>query len=146
MSAADSLRLAALDTEDLQVISAALQDAVLTVRDLVYLPRDRRLTLSCNRFAWEVRKLRFGAPERRRSALTLDRVFAVQSQGIDRSRPNDVLSLLALQFEDAAPHGHLTLVFSGGATIRLEVDCIEARLADLGPQWSARMTPRHRLD
>lgn len=149
MTASDLLRLAAIDDEDLAVLSAHVQDAVLKVADLAYLPQESRFALAMNRFTWE--KLDDDAPrrkrdgfERRRTALTFDRVTHVRATGIDRTKPETVLELLAVQFSVTdAPSGVVTLVFAGGAAIELSVEVIEARLADLGPAWATASVPQH---
>lgn len=146
------LKLIALDAEDLAVISAHLQDAVLRVADMAYLPRERRLAMVLNRFDWEaetsatVKKGR-RARVRRRAGLRFERVEAAQVQGIDVRDKNATLALLAIVFEpdEAAESvaGHVTLTFSGGAAIRLSVECVEAELKDLGAAWATRHTPSH---
>lgn len=146
----DFLKLVALDEEDLAVLSAHLQDAVVKVGDLVFQPGDRRFALAMNRFAWEKepkrRTFRPVPHERRRSILHFDRVQSVKAAGIDRSRPNDVLSLLAVDFTAATqPSGTIELIFSGEAAIRLDVECIEARLTDLGAAWETPTRPSHDL-
>jgi len=138
--------LVALDEQDLTVVSANVQDAVAKVGDLSFQKGERRFVAVVNRFVWENRPgfLRRN-DERRRSALHFEAVRAVSSTGIDRDRPDDVLSLLAIRFVPGAeaPAGTLELVFSGDAAIRLDVDYIEARLADLGAAWEAAARPRH---
>jgi hypothetical protein len=47
------LKLAALDAEDLTVISAHLQDAVLNVADLTFLAAEHRFVLALRRFDWQ---------------------------------------------------------------------------------------------
>lgn len=145
----DRLRLIALDVEDLAVISAHVQDAVLKPQDISWLAKEKRFVVAMNRFAWEEkakRKGRRGEHKRRRSALYFARVNAVKSTGIDRNAPGGVLSLLALRFEPGdAPSGDIVLEFAGGAAIRLSVECVEAQLADLGPAWSTPHAPRHIL-
>ena len=65
-------------------------------------------------------------------------------KGLKHSHEDAVLSLLAVQFEQGtAPGGYINLIFSGDAAVRLEVECIEAELKDLGPAWRARSKPRH---
>ncbi len=148
MSAApDRLRLAAVDEEDLAVISAHVQDAVLKVGDLVYLPKQKRFALGMNRFTWETAEgARRKGYERRRAALTFDRVLGVRTSHIDRDRKDAVLDLLAVNFEAAEqPAGTITLIFAGGGAIRLDVECIEARLADLGAAWATSAKPSHDL-
>ena len=148
MTAADRLRLLALDAEDLAVVSAHAQDAVLRVGDLLWLPSEKRFVVSMNRFAWEAppeRRFFSRRYERRRAVLHFDRVLSAASSGVETARPDAVLALLAVTFEAGdAPSGHVLLTFAGGATIRLAVECIEASLADLGPAWATAHAPRHR--
>ncbi len=136
------LRLAALDAEDLTVISAHLQDAILRPGDVTYLPGERRFLLALRRFDWTP-----GAPPQRRlSGVHVERVLAVQTRGLDQGDATP-LSLLALTFAPTeAPSGHVTLVFSGGAAIRLEVECVEIRMKDLGPVWEAVARPGHAIE
>jgi hypothetical protein len=147
MSDADRLKLAAFDEEDLAVISAHIQDAVLKVGDMVYLPREKRFAVAMNRFIWENAETgRRRTFERRRAALSFDRVLRVRASRIDRSKPDAVLELLAARFElESAPAGKVTLVFAGGAAVQLDVEVIEARLADLGAAWATRAKPSHDL-
>ena len=141
---ADCLKLIALDDEDLAVISAHVQDAVLKVGDFVYLPKEGRFVVPMNRFIWEKANGRRKNYERRRSALIFDRVQAVKSSGIRRDRPDAVLELLAVAFDAAdPPAGNVTLFFAGGGAVRLAVECIEARIADLGAAWATTAMPRH---
>lgn len=141
------LRLAAFDLDDLGVISAQVQDAVLTVADIDWRPSERRLLIAMNRFAWD-------APhgflrrdnERRRSVLQFDRVNAVRTTGIRRDKAGEVLSMLALRFiAGDAPSGAIEIVFAGNAALRAEVECIEARLTDLGSRWQAASRPHHQV-
>ncbi|AXS42475.1 DUF2948 family protein [Breoghania sp. L-A4] len=144
----DQLKLAALDAEDLQVVSAHVQDAVVKLADMHWQPAEQRFMLVVNRFVWDsVTGKRQRQYERRRSALHFNRVMAVRSSGIDRSNKDAVLELLALAFEESeAPAGQLTLVFAGGGAVQLDVECIEAQLADLGAAWATDNKPEHDLD
>jgi len=139
------LKLVALDEQDLAIVSAHAQDAVLKVADIVWLPKERRVLATMNRFVWEKKARLFSREnERRRSVLHFEGVSRVRSTGIDRARGDDVLELLAIRFAPAEmPAGKIELVFAGGATLALSVDCIEARLADLGAAWSTPARPRH---
>lgn len=144
----DLLKLIALDADDLAVVSAHVQDAVAKVGDLAYQPGDKRFVVPLHRFAWEIDAGRFRKPhnERRNSVLHFDRVTGVKLSGVDRDKPRDVLSLLAIQFEPAdAPAGAIDLLFAGGGAIRLEVEVVEARLTDLGGAWEASSRPKHRV-
>jgi hypothetical protein len=120
---------------------------VLKVGDLVYLPKERRFALGMNRFIWE--KAADGSRrdyERRRAALTFDRVLSVKTSNIRRDRPDAVLDLLAVSFDATdAPAGVITIIFAGGGAVRLEVEVIETRLADLGAAWATRARPSHDL-
>jgi hypothetical protein len=146
MTEPDRLKLQAIDEEDLAVISAHLQDAVLKVGDLAYLPKEKRFAVAMNRFGWELDANEDGTHQRRRSALVFDRVTAARTCHLRRDRPEAVLELLAVSFEPTdAPAGYVTLHFAAGAMVRLEVECIEARLADLGPAWATAARPHHEL-
>lgn len=140
------LKLLALDEEDLRVVSAHLQDAVLKVGDIAYRPVEKRFVVTMNRFVWEKAGggLRRRAFERRRSVLHFDRVLGVKAGGLDQRKKGEVLELLAIRFAPARePTGTIELVFAGGAAIRLEVECIEAQLTDLGAAWETRAKPAH---
>jgi hypothetical protein len=145
----DRLKLVAFDVDDLAVVSAHVQDAVLKVRDMTFLPKEQRFAAVINRFVWEkpaegtFRK----SWERRRAGFHFDRVLAVRSTGIDRSNPEAVLDLLAIAFDvKEEPTGTVTLIFAGGGAIALDVECIEASISDLGPAWTTACCPEHQLD
>lgn len=142
------LKLVALDQEDLTVISAHLQDAVLHVGDLSYLPKEKRFLAIVNRFDWQ--RDAAGATarpkdhQRRRTALRFEHVTAVRRHNIVQATPTAILSLLALQFTPTQePAGQITLTYSGGGALRLEVECIEMELRDLGPVWTTPNKPDH---
>ena len=139
------LKLLALDTDDLGIISAHMQDAVFKVGDVRWSPSEKNFSLAANRFVWEETGKRRKGFERRRSGLVLKRVEAVRSSGIDRNRKDDVLSLLAVTFTQKGdgPEGTVELVLSGKATIALDVECIEVALADIGGAWETASRPRH---
>ena len=142
------LKLIAFDADDLAVMSAHLQDAVLKVGDLAYLPRERRFAAIGNRFDWAdaLAGANGGTQEytRRRAALRFERVLGAQVQGVDLGRKDAVVALLAISYEPSeAPEGKVTLHFADGGAIRLEVECIEAELKDLGPVWRVASMPQH---
>ena len=146
------LKLIAFDAEDLSVISANLQDALMRVGDLAWLPAEKRFVAVSNRFDW-VDALKSAAEEgggaiasylRRRAGLRFERVRAAQISGIDLRRKGAILCLLAVSFESTdPPAGSVILRFADGGAIRLEVECIEAELKDLGPVWRAVSMPKH---
>lgn len=141
----DALKLVALDESDLDVISACVQDSLAKTGELRFEAKAKRFLLPINRFVWEREPRAKGQPaERRRAVLHFDRVLSVKSSGLNRSLPDTVLSLLALRFlPDRSPSGHLELIFAGDISVLLEVECIEAQLADVGGRWAAQSKPRH---
>ncbi len=138
------LKLIAMDGEDLAVVSAHCQDAVLKVGDLDYLPRESRFVIAMNRFVWEAVGSGGNSFERRKAVLHFERVTRVRLMGIDRRRKDLVLALLAITFVPSeTPAGIVEIAFAGGATLQLEVECVEAQLADLDAAWSTDNLPRH---
>lgn len=139
------LKLMALDLEDLEVISATTQDAVVRVGDMGFAQADSRFAILMNRYAWEEGDAR-GKGQRRRAAMHFDRVQSVATAGFDTNAQDGVLNLLAIAFEPGEdPAGIIELRFAGGATVRLTVECIEAKLQDLGAAWAARARPGHAI-
>lgn len=148
MSTVRPLKLAALDEEDLRVLSAHVQDAVAKVGDIRWSPTSGHFIVPVNRFAWERTSSRYrrGDDQRRRAVLQFDRVISVKAAGVVPHDKDAVVSILAVLFDPVdAPAGIVTVVCSGDASFRLEVECIEARLTDLGSAWSAGMRPKHRV-
>jgi len=139
MGKATPLRLLAQDAEDLEVISAAMQDAVAKVGEVSYEAKARRLTIAFNRYRWEA-----AGSERVRSGLQLGGVLNVQTRRIRRSARDAVLEVLAVTFEPGeAPGGTITISCAGGGDIRAVVECVDAVLADVSEPWPTPRTPRH---
>jgi Protein of unknown function (DUF2948) len=125
----NALKLVALDDQDLGIVSAHVQDAVMKVSDLEFLPSAKRFVLTMNRFVWEAKSgLLRQHNERRQSVLHFDRVLGAKTSFIAIDRPGGIIEL----------------IFSGGGAIMLDVECIEARLADIGGAWGATSRPVHR--
>lgn len=144
------LKLLAMDEEDLKVLSAHVQDAVVRVADMAFAKADQRFALMLNRFAWEQsapdKKSRAPKGVRKRAVMRFERVHAVKVAGFDQNAHEGVLELLSVRFEPAMqPEGQILLEFAGGGTVRLEVECIEARLRDMGAAWAANAVPVHEL-
>jgi hypothetical protein len=143
------LKLLAFDADDLAVISAHMQDALLRVGDLAWLPAERRFAAVGNRFDWvdALKEATSNPPAtylRRQTGLRFERVRGAQLLGIDVRRKEAILALLAICFEPSEPPaGHIILRFANGAALRLQVECIEAELKDLGPVWRATSMPKH---
>jgi len=142
MSKHAPLRLLAEDADDLAVISAALQDAVAQVGDIAWDPKGRRVTLALNRYCWEAPGALLG--ERVRAGLQFGSVLSVKARNIRREPRDAVVELLAVSFEPGeAPGGAIRLAFAGGGDMLLEVECVDAALADISPSWRTPSTPAH---
>jgi hypothetical protein len=135
------LRLAASDAEDLEVLSARLQDAVFKLKDAVWQPKKHRFAAVVNRLQWEA-----GGKTRVRAGLHFDGVLKVQSSMVKLGAGEAVVSVLAIRFASNGgedPGGVIEIVLAGGGAIRLSVECIDAELADMTAPWAARGTPDH---
>ncbi len=137
----EPLSLLAMDEEDLGVISAALQDAIAHVGDIIFEPNSKRLTVVFNRYRWEA-----NGGSRVRSALQLGYVQSVQVRNVRRTPKDAAIDLLSLDFKSGAevPAGSLVMTFAGGGNLRAEVECIDAVLADVSEPWPTRRRPAHR--
>ena len=160
------LKLRARDPEDLRVLSACLQDALVPLADIAFLKPEQRFVLVVNRFMWESAPeepelsavveakaetaaeddARFedaegAAPpyQRVNAGLTFDRVRAVRFRGFDARKRDEILNLLNIEAEPQA----VILSFSGGGAIRLEVSEILCHLEDVGQPWPTRWRPHH---
>jgi hypothetical protein len=120
--------------------------AAADAEDLVFLPKSRRFAGVFNRFKWEST----GSPGTRvRAGLHIDGVLSAKSCKLRSENPEAVAALLAIRFlptggED--PGGMIELIFAGGGTLRLEVECIAAELSDLSGEWAARGCPVHETE
>lgn len=133
MPAPDQLRLIALDADDLAVISAHVQDARVRASDIVWRQDEKRLVVGLDRLDWEQTLSGGTTPRRMIAALRFDRVLACKSRNIDMDRPQAVLELVGIEFHPTeAPGGSALLLFSHGGALRLDVECLECELTDLG--------------
>jgi hypothetical protein len=159
MAASDPLKLRARDLEDMAVIASVLQDALVPLRDVAFLKREKRFVMVVNRFRWEEKTgqsvaataapsgsdARFedgpDAPafERVNCGVCFDRVRGVQVRGLDLGNRAHILNLLTIQAEPR----RITLVFSDDAAIRLEVAGITCHVEDLGEPWPTHWHPSH---
>jgi hypothetical protein len=166
----DELKLVALDKDDIEVVSAHVQDSLVKVADILWRPREHRFVLALNRFDWmsatelartDLARTDLAKPvspasaaagkgylrpeyRRCRTALRFERVLACKCRNLDQTAKDAQLNLLAVEFtETDSPAGVVSLIFSGGGIIRLDVECLEAELADLGEVSSAPLCPDH---
>jgi hypothetical protein len=134
LAVAAQLKLIALDADDLAVISAHVQDARVQTGDIIWRQGEKRLVVGMNRLDWEQTLTGETSPRRLISALRFDRVLACQSRDIDLGTPEAALELLGIEFHPGEPPGgSAVLMFSQGGALRLDVECLECELADLGP-------------
>ena len=137
------LKLRAEDAEDLAVLSAFLQDALVPVAEMVFLPDEQRFILVANRFMWERPPVdKKGHCERTLTGIAFDAVTAVQVRGFERNEGDRILQVLALRAEPGA----IIFEFSGADAMRLEVGRILCHLEDIGEPWPTPWRPRHALD
>jgi hypothetical protein len=139
----DQLKLRAEDAEDLAVISAILQDALVPVADMTYLPDEQRFALVVNRFRWE------GEPDAPRAAheriltgVCFSHVAGAKLHGFSRRDADRILEVLTLHAAD----GCVLIEFSGGARLRLEVGRLLCHVEDIGEPWPTRWRPSHPED
>jgi hypothetical protein len=140
----DELKLVALDKDDIDVVPAHVQDALVRIADIFWRPREHRFVIALNRFDWMSAAASKAEYRRCRTALRFERVLSCQCRNLDQRDKSARLNLLAVEFaESNAPAGTVTLTFSGGGVIRLDVECLEAELADLGEVSTAALCPDH---
>jgi hypothetical protein len=140
------LRLFTEDAEDLKIIAAAVQDAVVKAGNLKYEQKKRRFGLELNRYRWETAPKRKGEPgERVRSLLAFDGVMGVKTRAITKADPELILSLLSVEFTPDAepPGGKVTLLFAGDGEIVLTVEALDGSLIDSDYVWPTRHVPSH---
>lgn len=138
------LRLMTEDADDLDIMGAAVQDALLRLGDISFDKKARRFTALINRFRWETAGEQ-GPYERVRAALSFEGVLGVKSRRVRREPDDALASILALGFlpEAEPPGGVVRLLLAGGGEIAIEVECLDAVLIDLGPVWRTPRRPDH---
>ena len=144
MALAHALKLIALDREGLGVISAHVQNTCVKRADMAFMPRQRRFVIAGMRYDWVGAKT--GPKERVSSVLRFDRVLKVSHLGLKDLDEDAVVNLLAVTFEKTdPPAGMIILAFADGALIRLEVECVEVEMRDMGLRVPAEACPGHAL-
>ncbi len=148
------LKLHAVDADDLAVLGACLQDALVPVQDMKFIGEENRFVMVANRFCWE--KLPAGAPDESREGgpesyervhcgITFEHVKKVATLGFTPSAEADkgcLLEVLTILADGAV----LTLVFSGGVAVKLDVGEVEAFVQDIGEPWPTMWRPHHPVD
>lgn len=143
------LNLGAMDMEDLKILSALAQDSVFPVTEMTWQSKARRFAILLNRFRWEdlpTAEKRGRTPERVQSVLVVDNVLSVASQGVDRGDKDQIMSLLAIDFEPGEDGtGNVVLTLAGDGALRLSVEALELTLRDVTRPYAApsRKAPHH---
>jgi len=136
------LRLRARDGDDLAVLSAALQDAIVPVHDVTFLRRERRFVMAVNRFCWEVPAEVIEGEQvwqRTLCGVRFEGIDAAQTRGLDLRDRARMLDLLAITAEE----GGVLLSFANDATLRLDGSGIDVLLEDRGEPWPTPQRPQH---
>ncbi|MBV8061027.1 MAG: DUF2948 family protein [Alphaproteobacteria bacterium] len=129
------LKLKAKDAEDLQVISAVLQDAIAPVCDMVYRDTDRNFVLVVQRLCREQQ----GELNRICCAVNLDNITLTQLKGFEQQDKARMLDLLAILPDEEG----VQFVFAGGARLRFTGADWALHIEDFGETWPAACSPCH---
>jgi hypothetical protein len=152
---AEKLKLRAQDEEDIQVLSACLQDALVAVGDMKVLKEERRFVLVANRFCWEDESLDTfptmsdgetddeSAHERVHCGVRFENVTGVKVRGFDPRDSGRILELLAITLEGASDHPDVRLIFAGDAEILLRSERLLCLMEDLDEHWPTAFRPKH---
>ena len=142
-----NLKLLANNTNDLKVISAHLQDSILTTKNIANLKKNRLFLLEFNRFMWEdIEKGILRKNKRIRSILKIDNVISVQSKNINQENKDRFLEFLTIEVDENTNNNYnLNLIFAGDALIRITVEVIEVYLDDQGDPWVSKTEPKHKI-
>ena len=133
------LKLVAFDTEDLSVLSAHVQDAETQASQMAYVAADERFAVMLSRHDWP--SLQTATPQRIQSGVHFDHVKKVSSIHFDKDSDKSMRLLSVTFVQNDPPSGIVTLTFADGAAIRLDVECLDAQLRDIGPRWAVRPGP-----
>ena len=130
------MKLNAIDTEELKIIATVLQDGLIEVNDVKYLPSIRTFIVMITRFMWE-EKIVNRTNNRTKAVLVFEDVLAVHSRNIDQMNKTKVLELLTFNFYyNKSKNIEIELLFNNDATIKLETEVVQAKLEDQGESWT----------
>ena len=136
LSVLNRMKLNAIDTEELKIIATVLQDGLIEVNDVKYLPSIRTFIVMITRFMWE-EKIVNKTNNRTKAVLVFEDVLAVHSRNIDQMNKTKVLELLTFNFyNNKSKNIEIELLFNNDATIKLETEVVQAKLEDQGESWT----------
>ena len=140
-----NLKLLATSDEDLRVVAAHLQDAIVSLQDIVNLKNNRIFLIQLNRFMWEdVEKGVFRKNKRIRTVLKFDNVISVLSKNIDIKKDNNFLDFLTIESNLLPDKSYeIKLIFSGDSVIKIKAEVIDVALDDQGLPWETKTQPKH---
>ena len=144
----NNLKLIGKNQEDLKIISAYSQDSIVSIRDIVFLKKNRIFIMVTNRFMWEALQKKFERKniKRIRSALKFEEVLKVRSKKINQKNKNRNLECLAIQCDEKLNNNYeVKIFFSGDSVITLTLEAIDVILQDLGKPWEAKYSPKHKI-
>ena len=143
----ENLKLIANSEDDLRVISAHLQDAIVATPDIANLKKNRIFLLQLNRFMWEdVEKGVFRKNKRIRTILKFDNVIRVTSKNINQSNKSRFLDFLAIESSILKDKSYdINLIFSGDSIIKINSEVIDVTLDDQGEPWDSKTKPKHKF-
>ena len=142
-----NLKLIVKNQEDLKIISAYIQDSIVTVKDIAFLEKNRIFVMVVNRFMWEdVEKGKFRQNKRIRCAIKFEEVLKVKSKKINQKNKNTRLECLAIKSNKISNKNYeINFLFSGYSIITLISEAIEVVLHDLGGAWNVKHIPKHKI-
>ena len=140
-----NLKLIAKSDEDLKVISAHLQDSIVSPQDIANLKKNRIFLMQLNRFMWEdVEKGVFRKNKRIRTILKFDNVIEINSKNIVNKSKDEFLDFLAIESHQMIDKNYeMKLIFSGNSIIKVVAEVIEVTLDDQGNSWDTKNKPTH---
>ena len=139
------LKLLATSDEDLRVIAAHLQDAIVSVQDIANLKKNRIFLIQLNRFMWEdVEKGGFRKNKRIRTVLKFDNIISVFSKNISAKKDKTFLDFLTIESNILPDKSYeIKLIFSGDSVIKIKAEVIDVTLDDQGSPWETKTQPKH---
>ena len=144
----NNLKLIGKNQEDLKIISAYSQDSIVSIRDIVFLKKNRIFIMVTNRFMWEAIQKKFERKniKRIRSGLKFEEFLKVRSKKINQKNKNRNLECLAIQCDEKLNNNYeVKIFFSGDGVITLTLEAIDVILQDLGKPWEAKYLPKHKI-
>ena len=142
-----NLKLIGKNKEDLKIISAYLQDSIVSVSDIVFLQKNKTFVMIVNRFMWEnPDRVIYGENKRIRCAVKFEDVISVKSKNVNQTNKDKFFECLAIErSSEIEEYQEINIFFAGDSVITLTSEAIEAQLNDLGKSWNVKKAPKHKI-